>query len=183
MKKRKVIAMLKKLFGLDKKESREVEMPEADGKDVLASPSDGEIVPLSEVPDPTFSEKMMGDGLAVKPSEGVIVSPVHGEIIQLFPTKHAVGIKTVNGIEVLIHIGIETVNMQGEGFEAFAKEGDKVAKGDKLITFDMDLVNEKAESTITPIIITNGDAVESIEKEENKQATAGETTIMTVTAK
>ncbi|WP_280768320.1 PTS sugar transporter subunit IIA [Salipaludibacillus daqingensis] len=175
--------MLKKLFGLDKKEAKTVEMPEADGKDVLASPATGEVVSLSEVPDPTFAEKMMGDGLAIKPSEGVIVSPVHGEIMQLFPTKHAVGIKTVNGIEILIHIGIETVNMQGEGFKSFVKEGDKVAKGDKLIEFDMDLVNEKAESTITPVIITNGDIVSNIDKQENQQATAGETTIMTITTK
>ncbi|SER46959.1 PTS sugar transporter subunit IIA [Salipaludibacillus aurantiacus] len=176
--------MLKKLFGLDKKEeSKEVEMPEADGKDLLASPANGEVVPLSEVPDPTFAEKMMGDGVAVKPSEGLIVSPVHGEIVQLFPTKHAVGIKTVNGIEVLIHIGIETVNMQGDGFKAFVSEGDKVAKGDKLVEFDMNLVNEKAESTITPIIITNGDAVDSLEKQENVQATGGETIVMTVHSK
>jgi sugar PTS system EIIA component len=176
--------MLKKLFGLDKKESKkEVEMPEADGKDVLHSPADGEVVALSEVPDPTFAEKMMGDGVAIKPSGGTIVSPVHGEIMQLFPTKHAVGIKTVNGIEVLLHIGIETVNMQGEGFKAFVKEGDKVAVGDKLIEFDPALVNEKAESTITPVIITNGDAVASIDKEEGKKVTAGETVIMTITSK
>ncbi|PRO66757.1 PTS sugar transporter subunit IIA [Alkalicoccus urumqiensis] len=173
--------MLKKLFGLDKKQ--EVEMPEADGKDILVSPADGEVVALSEVPDPTFAEKMMGDGVAVKPSSGVISAPVHGEIVQLFPTKHAVGLKTVNGIEVLIHIGIETVNMQGDGFKAFVKEGDKVAPGDKLIEFDMDLVNEKAESTITPIIITNGDAVGSIDKVEGKEVKAGETEIMSVTAK
>lgn len=177
--------MLKKLFGLDKKEkeTKQVEMPEADGKDVLVSPASGSVVALSEVPDPTFSEKMMGDGVAIKPSEGVIVSPVHGEVIQIFPTKHAVGLKTVNGIEILIHIGIETVNMQGEGFKSFAKEGDKVAKGDKLIEFDMNLVNEKAESTITPVIITNGEAVSSIDKQENQDVVAGETTIITLTSK
>lgn len=175
--------MLKKLFGLDKKEAKHVEMPEADGKDILVSPASGDVVALSEVPDPTFSEKMMGDGLAIKPSEGLIFSPIHGEIIQLFPTKHAIGIKTVNGIEILIHIGIETVNMKGEGFNSFVKEGDKVAKGDKLISFDIDLVNEKAESTIIPVIITNGDIVSSIDKYDNQEATAGETTIMTITTK
>jgi len=175
--------MLKKLFGLDKKEAKQVEMPEADGKDILASPVSGEVVALSEVPDPTFAEKMMGDGLAIKPSKGLILAPIHGEIMQLFHTKHAIGIKTVNGIEILIHIGIETVNMKGEGFKSFVKEGDQVAKGDKLIEFDMDLVNEKAESTITPIIITNGDKVSSIDKNENQEAIAGETTIMTITTK
>ncbi|MBM7097213.1 PTS glucose transporter subunit IIA [Bacillus sp. H-16] len=177
--------MLKKLFGLDKKEEKkpEVQMPEADGKDVVVSPITGKAVSLSEVPDPTFAEKMMGDGIAIQPSEGTVVSPVHGEIVQLFPTKHAVGLRTVNGVEILIHIGIETVNMQGEGFEAFVKEGDKVAAGDKLITFDMDLVNEKAESTITPIIITNGDAVSDLQKEENIDVTKGETSILTITVK
>lgn len=174
--------MFKKLFGLDKKKE-EVQMPEADGKDVLVSPADGEVVALSEVPDPTFAEKMMGDGVAVKPSSGKIVSPVTGEIMQLFPTKHAVGIKTVNGVEILLHIGIETVNMQGEGFKAHVGEGDKVSAGDTLIKFDLDLVNEKAESTITPVIITNGDAVASMDKVEGEKVIAGETTILTIHSK
>lgn len=173
--------MFKKLFGLDKKEN--VELPEADGKDVLVSPSTGEVVALSEVPDPTFAEKMMGDGVAVKPTEGIIVSPITGEVMQVFPTKHAVGLKTVNGVEILLHIGIETVNMQGEGFKAFVKEGDTVAAGDKLIEFDMNLVNEKAESTITPVIITNGDIVTKVDKVEGQPVTAGETTIMTIHTK
>lgn len=173
--------MFKKLLGLDKKEK--VELPEADGKDVLVSPATGEVVALSEVPDPTFAEKMMGDGVAVKPTEGVIVAPITGEVMQMFPTKHAVGIKTVNGVELLLHIGIETVNMQGEGFKAFVKEGDTVAAGDKLIEFDMKLVEEKAESTITPVIITNGDVVSNVDKVEGQQVTAGETTIMTITTK
>ncbi|MFC4738027.1 PTS glucose transporter subunit IIA [Bacillus daqingensis] len=174
--------MFKKLFGLDKKKE-EVQMPEADGKDVLVSPADGEVVALSEVPDPTFAEKMMGDGVAVKPSTGKIVAPVTGEIMQLFPTKHAVGIKTVNGVEILLHIGIETVNMQGEGFKAYVGEGDKVKAGDTLIEFDLDLVNEKAESTITPVIITNGDAVASMDKVEGENVIAGETTILTIHSK
>lgn len=173
--------MFKKLFGKDKKQ--DVEMPEADGKDILVSPVNGEAVALSEVPDPTFAEKMMGDGVAVKPTSGTIVAPITGEVMQLFPTKHAVGIKTVNGVEILIHIGIETVNMQGEGFKSFVKEGDKVAVGDKLIEFDMELVNEKAESTITPVIVTNGDIVSTIDKVEGQQVTAGETTILTLTTK
>ncbi|CAM3711497.1 PTS sugar transporter subunit IIA [Alkalicoccus chagannorensis] len=171
--------MLKKLFGLDKKKE-EVQLPEADGTDVIYSPADGDAVALSEVPDPTFAEKMMGDGLAIKPENGTIVAPAYGEIAQLFPTKHAVGIKTVNGVELLIHIGIETVNMQGEGFEAHVEQGDKVKPGDKLITFDPDLVNEKAESTITPVIITNGDVVAELDKQEGQQVKAGETTIMTI---
>ncbi|WP_078579846.1 PTS sugar transporter subunit IIA [Salipaludibacillus agaradhaerens] len=175
--------MFKKLFGLDKKTKSGEELPQADGKDTLLSPVNGEIVPLSEVPDPTFSKQMMGDGIAVMPTDGHIVAPVHGEVIQVFPTKHAVGLKTVNGIEILIHIGIETVTLQGEGFKAFVKEGSKVAPGDKLIEFDIDVVKEKAESLITPIIITNGEAVESVEKYENQVAKAGETAVMMLTSK
>ncbi|WP_096188530.1 PTS sugar transporter subunit IIA [Evansella halocellulosilytica] len=175
--------MFKKLFGLDKKQKTDVQMPEATGKDVLVSPLTGTVVSLSEVPDPTFAEKMMGDGIAVKPTNGTVVSPVHAEVVQLFPTKHAIGLKTVNGVEILIHIGIETVNMQGEGFKAFVEQGDKVAKGDKLIEFDIGLVEEKSDSTITPVIITNSDDVQSVEKEEGNEANAGETTVMTVTAK
>lgn len=123
----------------------------------------GKIVDLSEVPDPVFAQKMMGDGFAMIPSEGKVVAPAAGEIIQVFPTKHAVGIKTVEGAEILIHIGLETVHMQGEGFEAHVQAGDMVSAGDTLVTFDLSLVTEKASSTITPCIVTNMDVVESIE--------------------
>ncbi|MCR6110563.1 PTS glucose transporter subunit IIA [Bacillus sp. A301a_S52] len=175
--------MFKKLFGLDKKTKYKAELPKADGKDTLLSPVNGELVPLSEVPDPTFSKQMMGDGIAVMPSDGRIVAPVHGEVIQVFPTKHAIGLKTVNGIEILIHIGIETVSLQGEGFKAFVKEGSTVAPGDKLIEFDIDSVKEKAESLLTPVIITNGEDVETIEKYEIQAVKAGETAIMMLTSK
>lgn len=124
----------------------------------------GTIVKLEDVPDPVFSEKMMGDGIAIEPIEGKIVSPVDGEIIQVFPTKHAIGIKTNNGVEILIHIGLETVAMNGEGFNAHVSQGEKVRVGDSLVTFDLELVKEKAKSTIIPIIITNTDKMEKIEK-------------------
>lgn len=130
---------------------------------VLLSFTKGKLIDLSEVPDPVFSQKMMGDGFAIIPSEGKVVSPVSGEIIQVFPTKHAVGIKTDSGIELLIHIGLETVHMQGESFEAHVQAGNVVSEGDLLITFDLDLVKEKASSTVIPCIITNMDALESID--------------------
>ncbi|MFP3490142.1 PTS glucose transporter subunit IIA, partial [Staphylococcus sp. SIMBA_130] len=85
------------------------------------------------VPDPVFSEKMMGDGVAIKPTNGEVVSPVIGEIIQVFPTKHAVGIRAENGAEIFIHIGLETVSLDGEGFTSYVGEGDQVKQGDKLI--------------------------------------------------
>lgn len=165
--------MFKKLFG--KKETvKSVEV-----KAVLT----GTAVNLEEVPDPVFAEKMMGDGIAIEPSEGVVVSPVNGEIVQVFPTKHAIGLRAENGAEILIHIGLETVSMKGEGFEMHVTEGSRVNEGDKLVTFDLALVKEKAKSTVTPIIVTNGDQLASLEKKAAGSVTRGSSTVMTVTAK
>ncbi|HEY4552453.1 MAG TPA: PTS glucose transporter subunit IIA [Bacillaceae bacterium] len=166
--------MFKKLFG--KKEN-------APKTEKVYSPLTGLLANLDEVPDPVFAEKMMGDGMAVKPNEGLVVAPVKGDIIQVFPTKHAIGLKTSGGAEILIHIGLETVGMKGEGFTAHVQEGDSVNVGDKLVTFDMDLVSSKANSTITPIIITNGDVVETISKQPVGPVKAGETEIMEITLK
>ncbi|SDJ32535.1 PTS sugar transporter subunit IIA [Salimicrobium halophilum] len=164
--------MFKKLFG---KEDKNVS---------ITAPLTGKVVELDEVPDPVFSQRMMGDGVAIEPAEGKVVSPVDGEIVQIFPTNHAVGIKTSNGLEVLVHIGLETVAMEGEGFEGHVKQGDKVKTGDTLVTFDKDLVAEKAKAVITPVIITNyDDVVDSFEAHYTDQATAGETAIASVTVK
>ena len=162
--------MFKKLFG-----NKETELS-------VASPLTGKKVALEEVPDPVFSQKMMGEGIAVEPEDGLVVSPVEGTVVQVFPTKHAVGLETKSGAEVLIHIGLETVAMEGEGFEAFVAKGDKVSVGDKLISFDLSLVKEKAKSTITPIIITNSDSFE-VHVEEDVELEAGSTSLMTVKKK
>lgn len=128
----------------------------ADAKvEELFSPINGEILKLSEVPDPTFAQKMLGDGIAFRPEKGKILAPADAEIVNLFDTKHAVGLKTESGVEILIHIGLDTVQMGGEGFEAFVEQGDSVKAGDKLIEVNLDLVEEKAESIITPMVITN----------------------------
>ncbi|MTH52121.1 PTS glucose transporter subunit IIA [Bacillus mangrovi] len=166
--------MFKKLFG--KKE-------EAPKEESVFAPMSGELVALEEVPDPVFSQKMMGDGAAIIPADGRIVAPVNGEIIQLFHTKHAIGIRSETGMELLVHVGLETVGMNGEGFEAHVKEGDKVTAGDLLLTCDLDLINEKASSTITPIVITNGDILESVEKMDAMKAEEGKTEIFKVKAK
>ena len=147
----------------------------------INAPVSGEIVALEEVPDPVFSEKMMGDGVAIKPTNGEVVSPVIGEIIQVFPTKHAVGIRAENGAEILIHIGLETVSLDGEGFTSYVGEGDQVKQGDKLIHFDMDIIREKAKSTVTPIIITNTDDMSNIEAKTIKEVIAGQDEILQVT--
>ncbi|UOQ49517.1 glucose-specific PTS transporter subunit IIBC [Gracilibacillus caseinilyticus] len=121
----------------------------------FVSPMEGEVMPLSEVPDQVFSQKMMGDGFAIKPSNGEIVSPVNGKIINIFPTKHAIGIEADNGTEILIHIGIDTVNLKGEGFTAKAEEGQEIKQGQVLMEVDLDYISNNAPSTVTPVIFTN----------------------------
>lgn len=121
----------------------------------FVSPMQGEIVSLSEVPDQVFSQKMMGDGFAIKPTNGEIVSPVNGKIVNIFPTKHAIGIEADSGTEILIHIGIDTVNLKGEGFTAKVAEGDQIKQGQVLMEVDLDYINENAPSSITPVIFTN----------------------------
>ena len=160
--------MFKKLFG--KKESVEQ----------LLAPINGQVINIEDVPDPVFSGKMMGDGIAILPEEGLVVSPIDAEVIQVFHTKHALGLRTKNGIELLIHIGLETVNLKGEGFEVHVAEGQRVKAGDKLVTFDIDFLKAKAPSIVTPIVVTNGDLVEKLEKTNNSQATINDTEIMSV---
>ncbi|WP_405096882.1 glucose-specific PTS transporter subunit IIBC [Oceanobacillus sp. FSL H7-0719] len=136
-------------------------------EDLFVSPMTGEIKPLSEVPDPVFSGKMMGDGFAVLPTHGTIVSPVKGKIVHLFPTKHAIGIESDSGREVLIHVGIDTVNLEGKGFEALVAQDDKVEIGQPLLNVDLEYISEHAPSIMTPVIFTNlkeGEIV-SIEKQ------------------
>ncbi len=164
--------MFKKLFGNNRTEEQ------------LVAPLSGKVVSLDEVDDPVFKQRMMGDGVAIQPSEGIVVSPVDGEVVQLFPTNHAVGVKTKSGVEVLIHIGLETVSMEGEGFEGHVKTGDKVKAGQTLVTFDKSLVAQKAKSTITPVIITNFDeTIEQFNPAYEKVTYAGETVIATLQTK
>lgn len=123
--------------------------------DVFVSPLKGEIKPITEVPDQVFAGKMMGDGFAIVPAEGMVVSPVDGKIINLFPTKHAIGILSDTGREILIHVGIDTVNLKGQGFETLVSENAIVEKGQPLLKIDLDYIKEHATSTITPIVFTN----------------------------
>ncbi|AEM77990.1 PTS sugar transporter subunit IIA [Thermoanaerobacter wiegelii] len=146
----------------------------------IYSPINGILLKIEDVPDPVFSQKMVGDGVALEPTEGIVYSPVNGTLVQLFPTKHALGIKTEEGLEILIHIGMDTVEMKGNGFESFALEGEKVKIGDKLLKFDMELVKKEHPLT-SPIIITNMDIVDKIVKEsDGEEAKAGKTKIMRV---
>src|SRR5699024_8606929 len=146
--------------------------------ETIFAPLSGKTTALEKVPDPTFSKKMMGDGLAIEPTDGEVVSPIDGEVVSTFPTKHAVGLKSKSGVELLIHIGLETVNMEGEGFDVHVKQGDQVKVGDPLITFDLQLIKEKAASHITPVIVTNGDVVASYDKTKDSTVIAGESTLL-----
>ena len=121
----------------------------------IYAPLSGEIIDLSEVPDPVFAEKMMGDGFAIKPSGGRVLSPVKGTVHNTFPTKHALGLVSEVGLEVLIHVGLDTVNLKGQGFEMLVAEGDLVEVGTPLLKLDLPYIEANAKSSITPIVFTN----------------------------
>ncbi len=148
----------------------------------LVAPMTGEIIEIDKVPDAVFAGKMVGDGLAIKPTDGLVVAPCNGKIIQVFPTKHAIGLLTAEGVEILIHIGLDTVNLKGEGFEVFVESGDNVKKGDKLLEVDLEYVSENAKSTITPIIITNIDVVNGLSV-KNGDVERGKDIIMNIELK
>ena len=123
----------------------------------VVSPLDGQVNPLSQATDPVFSSGVMGQGVVIEPSQGELVSPVNGTVTVLFPTKHAVGIVSEEGIEMLMHIGMDTVSLDGKGFVAHVEQGDKVVVGQQLISFDMDVIKKAGLVTETPVIITNQD--------------------------
>lgn len=170
------------LLGINKKgedETNEDETTEESHEvssktEVLAAPVNGKVIPLEDVPDQTFADKLLGNGAAVDPIDGVVVSPVDGTIVHLFETKHAIAIKTESGMEILVHIGIDTVKMNGEGFEGFVKDGDVVKKGQKLVEFNLELVKEKAASPITMVIVTNSDNMKFVETEKSGEVKCGE---------
>lgn len=120
----------------------------------FSSPVKGIATLIEETPDEAFAGKMMGDGIMIMPEDSTVFAPCDGEVLFVFPSKHAVGIKTTDGFEILIHIGINTVELNGEGFEAFVETGDKVKKGDKLISFDIEYIKDKVPSMATPFIFT-----------------------------
>lgn len=124
-------------------------------KHVLKSPLQGKVLQLSEVEDKVFNTGSMGNGVAIDPSKGILVAPEDAEVAMIFPTGHAIGLKTNDGIELLIHIGMDTVNLNGVGFEALVKQGDFVKAGQELIKFDMDKIKEEGYTLITPVVVTN----------------------------
>ncbi len=144
---------------------------------ILSSPLTGNAQDLSETPDEAFASKMMGDGAVVTPVDGNVVAPADGVISFVFPSKHAVGLTTTDGLELLVHIGIDTVKLDGKGFETFVKDGDKVKKGDKLLSFDLEFVKDNAPSLASPCICTALSSKQQVRLLKTGEVKAGEALI------
>lgn len=140
----------------------------------LYSPVDGVVIPMEEVSDPVFSQKMMGDGFGIKPDNGQIYSPVVGKVVSIFPTQHALGLELDNGIEVLVHIGVDTVELDGGPFEIHVKEGDKVTKDTLIATVDLDGIKEAGKEDTVIIVFTNMDVVGEYTLSKTGQASHSE---------
>ena len=124
-------------------------------KQILVSPADGDIVKLEDVPDEVFSAKLVGEGIAIMPRSNTFVAPVAGVVSKIFSTNHAFSIRTSNNLEVMVHIGLDTVELDGEGFKALAKEGDKVSVGKPIIYADLAFIESKGKPIITPIVFNH----------------------------
>ncbi len=132
----------------------------------LLSPAKGKIIPITEVNDPVFAGKMMGDGYAVIPESSTMVSPCDGEIVQVFKTKHAIIIRSNDGLEIIFHVGLDTVALKGEGFDVKVTDGQKVKAGDVLMIVDLAYLQEQGKDIVTPVVITNMDIIESMKVQE-----------------
>lgn len=165
--------MFSKLFKKNQKTSQ-----------LIYAPINGEILSLEEVPDPVFSQKMMGEGVAIIPIDGNVASPVDGKVIQVAPTKHAIGILADDGTEILIHVGLETVALKGEGFDVKVNVGDSITVGQLLLTYNLQHVREHAKSDMSIMVITNNQAnTHNYEISLDKVARMGETVVIKVTNK
>ncbi|MBZ5752335.1 MULTISPECIES: glucose-specific PTS transporter subunit IIBC [Metabacillus] len=149
-------------------------------EETFVAPLTGEITEITEVPDQVFSGKMMGDGFAILPTNGTVVSPVNGKILNVFPTKHAIGLESDGGKEILIHFGIDTVKLKGEGFEIFVQEGDIVKQGQKLLEVNIDYVKQNAPTVMTPIVFTNLKEGQSVKLEAKGIVTAKDENIISI---
>ena len=163
------------------KVTEKVENTRANGNMItVKAPLTGEAVALKNVNDPVFADEIMGKGIAIIPTEGKVVSPVNGTIEMLFDTKHAIALKDENGVEMLIHIGLDTVKLGGKHFNAHVKQGDKVTVGTLLVDFDMEKIKEEGYDCITPVVITNGAEFGEILAIDDKSVTKGEELIKVV---
>lgn len=148
-----MLKSLKSLFGAKEKEAEKI-----------LAPVEGEAIPVTEVPDPTFAEEMLGKGAAIHPAKGRVVAPADGQVVVMFPTGHAVSIRTSEGAEILIHVGLDTVNLEGKYFTTHVKEGDTVKAGDLLVEFDKEAIEAAGYKMITPVVICNSDEYAEVKK-------------------
>ncbi len=171
------------LSGLDEEKAQDLQAMETESKSLkpsdvkmisVVSPLDGDVIELKEVDDEVFASGVTGKGVAIVPTNNVVVSPVEGTVSVLFPSKHAVGITTKDGVELLVHIGLNTVMLNGEGFTAFVKQGDKVVCGQKLLEFDKKFILSKGYSLQSPVLVTNADQFSDIVMNENQTVKTGE---------
>lgn len=149
-------------------------------KVVISSPIKGETIKLEDIEDAAFATGVLGQGLAIKPTEGKVVAPVSGEITTLFPSLHAIGITSDEGVEILIHVGLDTVQLEGKGFKAHVKQGDKIVKGQELVTFDIDFIQESGYSIVTPVVVTNYNDYFEIAATESKSLELGDKAITVI---
>ena len=165
------MGFLDKLFG-GKKENTSKEVH-------IYAPLSGEIVNIEDVPDVVFSEKIVGDGVAIRPTGNKIVAPVDGVIGKIFETNHAFSMESKEGVELFVHFGIDTVELKGEGFTRIAQEGQSVKRGDTVIEFDLPLLESKAKSVLTPVVISNMDEISCIVKKSG-EVVAGESVVLSL---
>ncbi|QOX61859.1 PTS glucose transporter subunit IIA [Anoxybacterium hadale] len=154
------------MFSLFKKESK------------IIAPISGDVLDLSHAPDPVFSQRLAGDGVLINPSDGMVVAPADGILSVIFKTNHAFGMKLENGTEVLVHIGIDTVKLNGQGFERIAEEGSSVKAGEPIMKIDRKFITESGFSLMTPVLITNPDETSSMNLLIDCTVTAGKDAVI-----
>lgn len=162
--------LLNKIFGSKKQETQK----EKNKEEKIYSPVSGEVIPLSSVSDETFAEGMIGSGTAVIPSADEVYSPVEGEVTAIFPTMHAIGIKSHTGTELLLHLGIDTVMLEGKYYKAYVKNGDKVQKGDLLISYDRKAIREAGYDPVLMLIVTEFENSKKLEIVHDGEIKKGE---------
>lgn len=148
-------------------------------KNQLVAPIDGIVINLSEVPDQVFAERMAGEGIAIEPSGNILVAPADGKLTMIFKTNHAFAITTSEGIEILVHIGLDTVALQGTGFERMAEEGQEIQAGEPIIKINRDEIIEKGYSLVTPVLITNPENIKDLEVKIGMKVEAGKDEVLT----
>lgn len=140
----------------------------------ICSPLTGQVKDITTIEDDVFSSGMLGQGITIEPTDGQVLSPVDGVVTSVFPTKHAIGVTSDDGVEILIHIGMDTVSLNGEGFESFVKQNDRVHKGDLMLRVDLDKIKAAGLSVITPIVVTNSSSYQAVKIAANNQVSKGD---------